>query len=242
MSAGKHRLNRILAWSAKGAAAAYIGLLLIALAGRLLGADLSGDWLLLEIIGFFGFLLMMVSAPLWFLTWLAGWGKSPAGRFNRAASQGVRTGGTVLWAGLGLAGCVLAVLIAIRLFAAQSPPEETAFAAGLGLFVGIFGLQALRVGLNLNRDPRRAGQIARTTSQAAKSLALAIVVISPVVSVVWTVWTAIGMGEEWGWAVLVSPITLGYPILAGAGLVAIIGAVALVFAYVGKKALAGPYG
>lgn len=235
MSARKHRLNRILGWCAAGSAAAFFGYLLTALVGRQVGAAMSGARLFTEFVGFFSILLLIVSAPLWLLTWLAGWGKAPAGRFSRAATQGVRTGGTVLRTGLGLAGCVLAVLIAIRLVSAPSRPEETAVAAGLGLFAGIFGTQALRVGLILNHDPRRAGHIARTTSRALRILAIAIVVLSPFVSVVWTVWTVIALGEGRGWAILTSAITLVSPILAGAAVAAVIGAVALGFADVGKR-------
>lgn len=232
MSAYKHRMNRIFAWGATGAGAVNIGLLLMGLAGRLLGIPVSGVWLYFGSISFF---LLIVSLPLWFITWLAGWGKSPAGRFSRAARQGAQTGEMVLWTGIGLAGCALAILIAIRLLAHQSKLEEAVLAAGIGLFVGVVGNQALRVGLNLNRDPRRAGRIARTTSRALNILAIAIVVLGPAVSVVWTISTAIFMGEEWGWMALVAPITLVYPIIAGAGLAAVVGAIGLGFSFVGKK-------
>ncbi|WP_370321483.1 hypothetical protein [Oricola sp.] len=235
MSARKHRLNRILGWCAAGSAATYFGILVVALVGRLVGASMSGLGSFPGVIGFLSFLLLIVSAPLWLLSWLAGWGKSPEGRFSRAARQGVRTGGTVLWTGLGLAGCVLAVLIAIRLIAAPSRGDEAALAAGLGLFAGLFGVQAFRVGFSLNRDPRRAGDIARTTSRALQSLAIAVIAVSPVVSVVWTIWTIVGLGEGRGWAVLTSALTLVYPIIAGAVVAAVIWVVALAFAYVGRR-------
>lgn len=151
------------------------------------------------------------------------------------AKQVRQWGGKALWSGIGLTGCILTLLIAMRLLSAPSAPEETATAVGIAVFAGIIGAQALRVGLNLHQDPQRAGLIGRTTARILRTFAVMVVLLSPVVSIIWTVVTAIGMGENWGWALLTSAVTLVYPILVGVGISTVMGLVSLSFAYVGKR-------
>lgn len=76
MRVWQHRLNRVFGWSAAGAAALYFGLILTGVLARLLGFRFPGA---LMGLGTFAFLLMILAAPAWALSWAAGWGNAPAG-------------------------------------------------------------------------------------------------------------------------------------------------------------------